>query len=58
MDLIQVIFVNMLKNYSDGYIKTSGFVFADSARLIVCFYLVLDGRWSINVSLKPLSVSL
>ena len=58
MDLIQVIFVNMLKNYSDGYIKTSGFVFADSARVIVCFYLALDGRWSINVSLKPLSVSL
>ena len=32
-------------NYSDGYIKTSGFVFAESARVIVCFYLVSDGRY-------------
>ena len=29
-------------NYNDGNIKTSGFVFADSARVIVCFYLVSD----------------
>ena len=28
-------------NYSDGYIKTSGFLFADGARMIVCFYLSL-----------------
>ena len=28
-------------NYSDGYIKTSRFVFADSTRVIVCFYLSL-----------------
>ena len=26
-------------NYSDCYIKTSGFVFADSARVVVCFIL-------------------
>ena len=43
-------------NYSDGSIKTSGFVFADSARVIVCFYLVLDGRCSIIFPLKPLSM--
>ena len=45
-------------NYSNGYIKTSGFVFADSARVIASFYLIFDGRWSINFPLKPLSVSL
>ena len=28
-------------NYS--FIKSSGFVCADSARVIVCFYIVLDG---------------
>ena len=43
-------------NFSGGYIKTSGFVFADSTRVIVCFYLVSDGRCSINFLLKPLSV--
>ena len=47
-------------NYSDGYIKTFVFVFvfADSARVIICFYLVSDGRCSIIFLLKPLSVSL
>ena len=30
-------------NYSGGYIKTSGFGFADSAYVSVCFYLVSDG---------------
>ena len=29
-------------NYSDNYIKTSCFVFADSAPVIVCFYLVAE----------------
>ena len=44
--------------YSDGYIKISGFIFAESAHVIICFFLVLKGRCSINFSLKPLSVSL
>ena len=45
-------------NYSNGYIKTSGCVFTVSAHVIVCFYLVLDGRCSINFHLKPLSLFL
>ena len=45
-------------HFSDGYIKMSGFVFADSARVVVCFYLVSDGRCAKNFLLKPLSVLL
>ena len=44
-------------HFSDSCIKTSGFVFADSTHVVVCFYLVSDGRCSINFSLKtPQSV--
>ena len=43
-------------NYSDGYIKTSSFVFAECARVIVCFYVVLEGRSSKHLPLKPISV--
>ena len=42
-------------NFSDGYIKRFGFIFADSAHVIACFYLVSDGRCSVNFLLKPLS---
>ena len=39
-------------NYSDGYIKTSGFLSADSARMIVCFYLSLTWKMFYKFPLK------
>ena len=39
-------------NDNDGYIKTYGFVFAESARVIVCFYLSLGWTMFYKFSLK------